>query len=546
MGIRHWHVPNRLTLGIKKQILRWLSGSETSDLLASGSVAATGLRAERDRLRLLLEVTNLLVSRRDLADLFQELSVAIGRTIAHEYASVSLYPDPPDGTADVRLVVLDGERRPSLEGRVFPMSAGAELAFSRGEALTYEFSWLQAHNPSVAVALAPLALESFCSIQLATAHRSLGIISVASRRPDAFGAEDVRLLRQVCAQIAIGIENGLAYDEIRRLKDQVLSEKRYLEEEILEKHGFHDIIGQSLALRRVLQQVETVAATDATVLLVGETGTGKELVARAIHDRSARRSQAFVRVNCAAIPAPLVESEMFGHERGAFTGAATARPGRFEVAHRGTLFLDEIGDLPFAVQPKLLRALQEREVERLGSNTPVRVDVRLIAATNRDLAAMVASGEFREDLFYRLNVFPVRLPPLRERRDDIPALAAHFVRKHANRLKRTFEAIPSQTIDALCGWDWPGNIRELENVIERATILATDGVLRTSLAPRDQDRGAGTHPPLDAVQREAILTTLRASRGVVGGPDGAAARLGLKRTTLQARMRKLGIGRPQY
>jgi formate hydrogenlyase transcriptional activator len=523
-----------------------LSDSQPSDRQTTGSVADDGLRAERDRLRLLLDVTNLLVSRRDLADLFQELSVAVGRTIAHEYASVSLYPDPPDGTADVRLVVLDGERRPSLEGRVFPLSAGADLAFSRGEALTYEFSWLQAGNPSVAAALAPLALESFCSIQLATAHRPLGIISVASRRPDAFGAEDVRLLRQVCSQIAIGIENGLAYDEIRRLKDQVLSEKRYLEEEILEEHGFRDIIGQSLALRRVLQQVETVAATDATVLLVGETGTGKELVARAIHDRSARRSQAFVRVNCAAIPAPLVEAEMFGHERGAFTGAATARPGRFEVAHRGTLFLDEIGDLPSAVQPKLLRALQEREIERLGSSTPVRVDVRLIAATNRDLSAMVASGDFRDDLFYRLNVFPVRLPPLRERRDDIPALAAHFVRKHAHRLKRAIEAIPSQTIDALCAWDWPGNVRELENVIERATILATDGVLRTSLAPRDPDHGAGTHTPLDAVQREAILATLRASGGVVGGPDGAAARLGLKRTTLQARMRKLGITRPQY
>ncbi len=517
-----------------------------SDPSAGASVVEAGLRAERDRLRLLLDVTNLLVTRRDLADLFQELSVAVGRTIAHEYASVSLYPDPPDGTAGVRLVVLDGERRPSLEGRAFPLSAGAELAFSRGESMTYEFAWLQAHNPSVAVALAPLGLESFLSIQLATARGPLGLISVASRQPDAFVAEDVRLLRQVCSQIAIGIENGLAYDEIRRLNDQVLSEKRYLEEEILEDHGFRDIIGQSLALRRVLQQVETVASTDATVLLVGETGTGKELVARAIHDRSARRSRAFVRVNCAAIPAPLVEAEMFGHERGAFTGASAARPGRFEVAHRGTLFLDEIGDLPADVQPKLLRALQEREIERLGSSTPVRVDVRLIAATNRDLTAMVASGEFRDDLFYRLNVFPVRLPPLPERRDDIPALAAHFVQKHAHRLKRTIGAIPPQTIEALCQWDWPGNIRELENVIERATILATDGVLRASLGPRDPERAAGALAPLDAVQRDAILTVLRGSRGVVGGPDGAAARLGLKRTTLQARMRKLGITRPQY
>ena len=517
-----------------------------SVLPPSPSVADVALRAERDRLSVLLDVTNLLVSRRDLADLFQELSVVVGRTIAHEYASVSLYPDPPDGTAAVRLVVLDGARRPDLEGRAFPLSAGADLLFSRGEAMTYEFAWLEANNPAVATVLTPLHLTSFCSIQLATARRPLGIISVASRRPDAFGPEDVRLLRQVCAQIAVGIENGLAYDEIRRLRDQVLSEKQYLEEQMLEDHGFREIIGQSLALRRVLQQVETVAATDATVLLVGETGTGKELVARAVHDRSARRSQAFVRVNCAAMPAALVEAEMFGHERGAFTGATAARPGRFEVAHRGTLFLDELGDLPSDVQPKLLHAIQEREIERLGSTTPVRVDVRLIAATNRDLPAMVASGEFRDDLFYRVNVFPVRLPPLRERREDIPALAAHFVRKHAHRLKRRIESIPAQTIEALCAWDWPGNVRELENVIERATILATDGVLRATLAPQRPDPGARPHAPLDDVQREAILGVLRSAGGVVGGPKGAAARLGLKRTTLQARMRKLGIARLQY
>jgi formate hydrogenlyase transcriptional activator len=502
---------------------------------------------------LLLEITNLLVSRHDLPDLFQALSECIGRAIPHAYASVSLYEPGTTTAARAWLVVVDGQRRVDLEGRSFVVSDVSRERFSAEITQTYDFAELTRNNPRVARALAPLDLTSLCSVHLVSARGPIGILSVASRAREAFGPEEVRLLREASSQIAIALENSLAYDEIRRLKDQLLSEKEYLEEEIRSEHGFHEIIGQSEPLLQALQQVHTVAPTDATVLIHGETGTGKELVARAIHDRSARRDQNFVRVNCAALPVSLLESEMFGHERGAFTNAIAARAGRFEVAHRGTLFLDEIGELPLEVQPKLLRAVQEGEIQRVGSSRTTHVDVRLLVATNRDLAAMVRASTFREDLFYRLNVFPIQLPPLRARRDDIPALVTHFVRQHAGRLKRPIAGVPNSVMDALCRWYWPGNVRELENVVERAVILATDGVLRQPLlggpdiAPPSSDPPQDTDlPPLDRVQRDAILEALRAANGLVGGAKGAAARLGMKRTTLQSRMRKLGIARPGY
>jgi formate hydrogenlyase transcriptional activator len=514
------------------------------------------LQAERDRLRLLLEITNLLVSRHDLGELFEALSECIGRAIPHEYASVSLYESRGVAEARTWLVVLDGRRRRDLENRSFTVSADSTAQFANAPAIVYDITVLAANNPPVATVLAPQGLHSFCSVQLTTARGAFGILSVASRRSEPFGADDVRLLSEASRQIAIAVDNTLAYDEIRRLKDQLLSDKRYLEQEIRDDHGFEEIIGQSEPLRRTLRQVDTVSGTDATVLLLGETGTGKELVARAIHERSSRRAHTFVRVNCAALPASLLESEMFGHERGAFTNAIATRVGRFEVAHRGTLFLDEIGELPIDMQPKLLRAVQEREIERVGASTPIRVDVRLIGATNRDLAAMVQAGTFREDLFYRLNVFPIHLPSLRERRDDIPSLVAHFVRKHAARLRRVIETVPPATMDALVSWDWPGNIRELENVIERAVILATDGVLRVPLPAHTPVSAAASSSapalspsaltPLEQVQRDTILAALRAAEGVLGGAGGAAARLGMKRTTLQSRMRKLGIVRRGY
>jgi formate hydrogenlyase transcriptional activator len=353
---------------------------------------------------------------------------------------------------------------------------------------------------------------------------------------------------QVANQIAIAVENALAYGEIRALKDKLALEKLYLEDEIRNDRPFEEIIGKSTALRRVLRQVETVAPTDATVLIYGETGTGKELIARAIHNLSPRRPQAFVKLNCAAIPTGLVESELFGHERGAFTGAITQRIGRFELANHGTVFLDEIADLPLELQPKLLRVLQEREFERLGNSRTLRSDARLIAATNGDLAAMVEAQRFRADLFYRLNVFPIQLPPLRERAEDIPLLVRHFVQHFARRMNRTIETISSDTMESLVRYPWPGNIRELENVVERAVILSSGPVLRVPLEDLQNcvapGRGTGTHRTLEEAERAHILATVKETKWVLSGPRGAATRLGMNRSTLQFRMKKLGIVRP--
>jgi formate hydrogenlyase transcriptional activator len=359
----------------------------------------------------------------------------------------------------------------------------------------------------------------------------------------------------VAGPVAIAVENAMAYGRIAELTDKLAREKVYLEDEIRSELNFEEIIGKSEALRTVLQQVETVAPTDSTVLICGETGTGKELIARAIHDLSSRAKNAFVKLNCAAIPTGLLESEMFGHERGAFTGAIAQRIGRFELASRGTVFLDEIGEIPLELQPKLLRVLQEREFERLGSSRTLKSDARLIAATNRDLAEMVADHEFRADLFYRLNVFPILVPPLRERRDDIPLLVRHFALQFARRMNRAIDTIPSETMNVLVAYHWPGNIRELQNLVERAVILSTGPVLNVPLNDlRSQPHTAvPTNAPtsekhrkietLEDVERRHVLETLDATDWVVGGPKGAAVLLGLKRSTLQVRMEKLGIRR---
>lgn len=325
-------------------------------------------------------------------------------------------------------------------------------------------------------------------------------------------------------------------------------EKQYLQEELNTEYQFEEIIGGSLGLKRVLKQVETVAATDATVLILGETGTGKDLIARAIHQLSSRRERSLVKLNCAAVPTGLLESELFGHEKGAFTGAIMQKIGRLELAHQGTFFLDEIGDLPLELQPKILRALQEKEFERLGGTKTIPVDARLIAATNRDLAKMVASGQFRSDLYYRLRVFPITVPPLRERREDIPLLVNYFVSKHARRMKRQIETIPTQVMQALTKWHWPGNVRELENFLERAVILTQGHTLRAPLAELEVLEESSEHadPNLEATEREHILRVLREAKGMIGGPGGAAERLGLKRTTLNSKMKKLGIKRRDY
>ncbi len=334
-------------------------------------------------------------------------------------------------------------------------------------------------------------------------------------------------------------------EEALRQKEKLTEEKLYLEEELRTAYNFDEIIGESPGLKRVLKQVETVAPTDATALILGETGTGKELVARAIHYLSSRRERTFVKLNCAAIPSGLLESELFGHERGAFTGAISRKIGRLELAHQGTLFLDEVGDIPLELQPKLLRALQEKEFERLGSTRTIPVDVRLIAATNRNLAQMMEDREFRSDLYYRLRVFPITVPPLRERPGDIPILVRYFTQKHAHRMRKQIETIPGETMDALSRWNWPGNVRELENLIERGVILSQGSVLHLPLTELQLpvEAPTTTSDTLAAQERDHIIRVLRETKGVIGGPHGAAVRLGLKRTTLGSKMEKLGITR---
>jgi formate hydrogenlyase transcriptional activator len=510
------------------------------------------LREERDRLRLVLDMNNLLVSRLDYPELLEALSDSLARVVKHDVASLALVDRESNKLRLQALTYTDA--RGVLEPNILlpPDGSPAGVAFQTGAATVFR----KASLDEFAAKDAPNALfagaQSLCCVPLVTRRGSLGTLNVASIDPEAFPPAEVELLKQISSQIAIAVENALAYQEITGMKDQLAEANLYLEDEIRLQHDFSGIIGDSPALKRALQAVETVAPTDATVLLRGETGTGKELLARAVHDLSRRRDRTFVRLSIAALPVTLIESELFGYEKGAFSGAATAKIGRLELANRGTLFLDEVGDIPLEVQPKLLRALQEREFERLGSTRTQRVDVRLIAATNRDLEQMVADGLFRNDLYYRLNVFPVQVPALRERREDIPALVRHFVEKFARPLRRQVTTIPAATMEALQRSFWHGNIRELENVIERAVILSHGPELQVPLADLQPDspRGAaGTSAAtgqLRNAEREVILEALRKSRGVIGGPDGAAASLGLKRTTLQSKMRKLGITRPSF
>jgi formate hydrogenlyase transcriptional activator len=395
-----------------------------------------------------------------------------------------------------------------------------------------------------------------CCVPLVTKGRAFGTLNLASRRLDAFTEGDAELLNRVAAQIAIAVENALAFKEIDSLKDKLAVEKLYLEEEIRSEFNFEEIVGESPAIKRALAQVELAAPGNTTVLILGETGTGKELIARAIHNLSPRRERTFVKINCAAIPSGLLESELFGHERGAFTGAINQKVGRFELADRGTIFLDEVGDIPLELQPKLLRVLQEQEFERLGATRTIRVDTRVVAATNADLSRLVAERQFRSDLFYRLNVFPIQIPGLRERREDIPLLVRYFVQKFSRRLNKTVQYVPADAMDALVAYSWPGNIRELENLLERAVILSPGKELRVPLTElrnvqatpvADEVALISSSTPLatlEEAERQHILRALRQTEWRVAGPRGAAKMLGMKRTTLQARIRKLAIRRP--
>ena len=408
---------------------------------------------------------------------------------------------------------------------------------------------LHAMDSPLARAMCEGGVRSVCSVPLIAGNRIWGALNPSSMSESAFGPSEVEYLQQVANQIATAIQNAHSYREIAQLKDRLAHEKRYLEDEIGSVNLPDEIVGNSLALKRVLDHASIVANTDSTVLITGETGTGKERVAQAIRAMSRRKDRSFIKLNCAAIPTGLLESELFGHEKGAFTGAVSQKLGRLELADQGTLFLDEIGDIPLELQPKLLRVLQDHEFERLGGTRTIRVDVRLIAATNRDLMRAVEAKEFRSDLFYRLHVFPLHMPALRERRVDIPLLVRHFVEKSAARMHKRIEFIPDEAIEAMLHWSWPGNIRELENFIERSVILSQTNTLRVPLAEIRQElaySGAAPDDTLRGKEREHIIEVLRQSRGLLSGPAGAAARLGLKRTTLQYRMQKLGISRLDY
>ena len=509
---------------------------------------------ERDHLRLLLEVNNAVVSHLDLRDVLRAIAASLREVIHQDFMGLALYdPETKQFHAHAldSTLGLDSIR----EGMPIPIEGSpAEFVFTTGQTLYLPRPDTE-RFPSIFIRqFIERGVKTVCCAPLVAHGRTMGIMTVLILREDALTASDVELFTQIASQVAIAVENALSYRELSRIKNKLAEEKLYLEEEINTRYDFEQIIGSSPAFNRILKQVETVAPTDSTVLIQGETGTGKEIIARAIHKISARRERTLVKLNCAAIPTGLLESELFGHEKGAFTGAIAQRVGRFELAHKGTLFLDEVGEIPLELQPKLLRVLQEREFERLGSSRTSHVDVRLIAATNRSLEQMVSERQFRDDLYYRLNVFPITIPPLRERREDIPLLVRFFASKFARRMNKRIETIPAEAVVTLKEYRWPGNIRELENFIERAVILTPGKELQIPLAEMKPSAKSVTsatvqsgptveQTSLESVERDHILRVLRETNWVVGGADGAAARLGLKRTTLQARMKKLGIAR---
>jgi formate hydrogenlyase transcriptional activator len=514
---------------------------------AARRAAEDALRRSEERHRVLLQINNAIVANLDREALFDAIGDALGQVLPFDRMSLALYR--PD--ADVlRVITLRGWSRPDGFG-----APGTEVSRPGSH-----LGWVFTHRRPLVrrdlererefpaeEQLFEQGLRSYVVVPLIGKKRALGTLNVGSLTPDRYGQDDVDWLNDVAQQVALALENTEAYDEIAQLKAQLERENLYLQEEIKTHHNFDEIVGHSPALREVLQAVETVAPTDATVLINGETGTGKELVARALHHLSPVRGKPLVKVNCAALPATLIESELFGHERGAFTGALTRKPGRFELANGGTIFLDEIGDLPLELQGKLLRVLQEGEFERVGGSSTLRVKVRVIAATNRDLEQAIEEDTFRPDLYYRLNVFPVAVPALRDRPEDIPELVRHFVDKYCARVGRRIDRISAATLHALQEYSWPGNIRELENVIERAVILSRGRDLEIGDWFRKPRAGAERAPrpeAIDEVQRAHIVSVLERVGWRVSGEGGAASILRMKPTTLEARMKKLGIRRP--
>jgi formate hydrogenlyase transcriptional activator len=565
--------------GITRDTVNPFSDEETSFLGLIGRVVAFALddglnlrRAQQQngQLQLLLNLTNRITSNLQPRDLLRAIAANI-REVMHADAVTVVLPDSASGKFRVLAMDFPHGKGGVREELLVTPSASVKKALDTLQPVVTNAWEPDALSSEASAIAAAEGIRAFCNIPLVNRGRALGILSILRTTETPFSPEDVDFLNRASGQIAIAIENALAYREISQLKDKLAQEKLYLEEEIRSEMNFENIVGNSPALKHVLELVETVGTSDSTVLLLGETGTGKELIARAIHDRSRRMERTFVKLNCAAIPTGLLESELFGHEKGAFTGAIAQKVGRMELADQGTLFLDEVGDIPIEIQPKLLRALQEREFERLGSTHTRRVNIRLVAATNRDLEQMIADREFRSDLYYRLHVFPIRIPPLRERKEDIPQLVSYFVQKFAKQMQKKIEAISPAVMKGLAAWDWPGNIRELENFIERAVIVtrgksleAPVGELRktnTVAFPHaeqhnveqvavgrteSQSDQTSVADEYERRQRDEIIRALTACKGRVGGTDGAAANLGMNRTTFLSRMKKFGIYAKQY
>jgi formate hydrogenlyase transcriptional activator len=565
--------------GVNRDTVNPFSEEEISFLELIGRVVAFALddglnlrraQHQNDQLQLLLDLTNRITSNLRPRDLLRAIAANI-REVMHADAVTVVLPDV--ASEKFRVLAMDfphGKGVVKEELLITPSPAVMKALDTLKPVVinTWESNEL---SPDSSDLVAAEGIKTFCNIPLVNRGRALGILSILRTTETPFSPADVDFLSRASGQIAIAIENALAYREISQLKDKLAQEKLYLEEEIRSEMNFENIIGNSPVLKHVLELVETVAPSDSTVLLLGETGTGKELIARAVHDRSRRKDRTFVKLNCAAIPTGLLESELFGHEKGAFTGAIAQKIGRMELADQGTLFLDEVGDIPVEIQPKLLRAIQEREFERLGSIHTRRVNIRLVAATNRDLERMIADREFRSDLYYRLHVFPIRIPPLRERKEDIPQLVSYFVQRFAKQMQKKIDSISPAVMRGLTAWEWPGNIRELENFIERAVIVtrgksldAPLGELRktnTVELPRAHDRKlerlvedrtdsqsdqTSIADEYERRQRDEIIRALTACKGRVGGADGAASSLGMNRTTFLSRMKKFGIYAKQY
>jgi formate hydrogenlyase transcriptional activator len=566
------HIPNRSEFRVAANVLSLQTRRDLRRSVIAGESEGSpdGLRRDTKPWKLLLDLAADAISNQELRGLVRAILMRIKSATDCDAVCILLQPQKAgDYALDFR-----------LEGNSFKETSLVTVAGSiASHVLTTGEPWAgtreQAHANFKGEPLLKEQFSTGCMLPLPGRKRVVGTLSLVRARHNPYSQDELDFLTGVCSQITLVLENALAWQEISELKEKLAQEKLYLEEEIRSEMNFDQIVGDSPALRKVLQLVQTVAPSNSTVLLLGETGTGKELVARAIHDSSRRKNRTFVKLNCAAIPTGLFESELFGHEKGAFTGAITQKMGRLELADQGTLFLDEVGDVPLEIQPKLLRALQEREFERLGSTRTNKVDVRLVAATNRNLEEMIADREFRNDLYYRLNVFPIRIPPLRERREDIPVLARYFAQKFAEQMEKRIETIPAATMRALTEWHWPGNVRELGNFIERAVILTRGSSLEAPLAElqrvcHEQQSPMARSQPEDEVarivketlhaldsrksvvdehaqrQREQIVRALTDSKGRVAGEDGAAARLGLNRTTLLSRMKKFSISAKQF